>query len=492
METDKNNQGNKTTDKLKSPDISKKLSKTFVLVVCWICLGLMAEIYGPTLIDLKARIKSNYDDVASALASKAIGTLIGSLMCGILIDKFGEFCELMVALSLDTIAAATIAIPWVPNTDLIWVLCCIQGVGVGALGASGMKIVFNIWLQKAASPMHILHCGYGIGSLLIPLIANPFLAVPISETDVDYENNTQSSSTETNTNTTGIKTLKSTNNEYLEPSRIEIAYLIPSLVSIGLSLVFYTYHLSGHKERKQAGTRLESINNTKSLKFKQMINPATCAGGNAVYGLQVFILLFLFYFNYTGGERIFGTFLRSFSIDHFGFTVDQGSYVNTSFWISYSVGRVVGMFAARWVTIRKLIVIETSGLLVSAILHVSISGRSAIAFWVVTQAMGFFSGPLYPTGMGWGNHHVAMTGSAISVCITGSCIGAFIYLKLIGYLYETYGPETYLYSLLCYSIAMFLISVLLDFVGVKYGKKENDDAIAEGKIEIEITNNDLT
>ena len=95
----------------------------------------MAEIYGPTLIDLKARIKSNYDDVASALASKAIGTLIGSLMCGILIDKFGEFCELMVALSLDTIAAATIAIPWVPNTDLIWVLCCIQGVGVGALGA---------------------------------------------------------------------------------------------------------------------------------------------------------------------------------------------------------------------------------------------------------------------------------------------------------------------------------------------------------------------
>ena len=95
----------------------------------------MMEIYGPTLIDLKTRLKSNYDDTASALASKAIGTLAGTLLGGVLIDKFGGFCDVMVAISLDVIAAATIAVPWAPNTDVIWGLCCIQGVGIGVLAA---------------------------------------------------------------------------------------------------------------------------------------------------------------------------------------------------------------------------------------------------------------------------------------------------------------------------------------------------------------------
>ena len=95
----------------------------------------MMEIYGPTLIDLKTRIKSNYDEIASALASKAVGTLVGSLLCGVLVDKFGGFCDLVVAMSLDAIAAATIAIPWAPNTDVIWFLCCIQGVGISVLAA---------------------------------------------------------------------------------------------------------------------------------------------------------------------------------------------------------------------------------------------------------------------------------------------------------------------------------------------------------------------
>ena len=351
-----------------------------------------------------------------------------------------------------------------------------------------MKLIFNMWLEKAASPMHILHCGYGIGSLLIPLIANPFLAVTVLDADTVHQNNTLAFSTASFTSnglsvvgdtTTTREGMISSNNgtSYLKPSRIEYAYLIPSLVSIGLSVIFYIYHISNHMDKTK--THTGSVHNTKALKFKQMINPATCAGGNLVYGLVIFILLFMFFFNFTGAERIYGTFLRSFSIDQFDFSVDEGSYVNTSFWISYTVGRVVGMFAAGWLTIHKLIMIETSGLLVSAMLYVAVSSDSATAFWVVTQAVGFFSGPLYPSGMGWANCHVEMTGTAISLCMTGSCFGAFIYLKLLGYLYETYGPQVYLYSLLFYSVAMFLITGFLNIVGMSFKKIDAKDPKVE-------------
>ena len=59
------------------------------------------EIYGPTLIDLKARTNSSNEAVATAVAWKNIDYFTGAILSGILIDKFGLFCDLMVALSLD-------------------------------------------------------------------------------------------------------------------------------------------------------------------------------------------------------------------------------------------------------------------------------------------------------------------------------------------------------------------------------------------------------
>ena len=140
--------------------------------------------------------------------------------------------------------------------------------------SAGMKLIFNIWLENAASPMHFLHCGYGIGSLLIPLIANPFLAVPVLEAGTDYKNNTQFSPTNTiaTTVTTVREEMELANNvtDYLEPSRIEIAYLIPSLVSIGVSFVFYLYHISKHIGTRQKETHPGSAHHIKSLRFKHM------------------------------------------------------------------------------------------------------------------------------------------------------------------------------------------------------------------------------
>ena len=100
----------------------------------------MVEISGPTLIDLKVRTKSSYEAVATAISGVSIGATVGSILGGALVDKFGLFLNLMMALSLNVLAVATIGIPWVPTTELIWVLCCIKGVGGGVLNTSKIKI----------------------------------------------------------------------------------------------------------------------------------------------------------------------------------------------------------------------------------------------------------------------------------------------------------------------------------------------------------------
>ena len=339
--------------------------------------------------------------------------------------------------------------------------------------------------------MHVLHGGFGIGSFLIPLIANPFLAVPTPNSHSGFFNGTTEEAFTVLRDTTSSVPESAL---YLKESRIEFAFLIPAVLTILLSLVFHGYHfLNIRKEKKLKMKSVEDTLAIKSLKFKQMLNPATCAGGNTIYGIQVFFLMFLYYVNCIGGERVNGLILRTYSIEHFGFAGDEGSYINTSFWISFTVGRYVGFLAARWIPIRLLILIESVGLLLSAVCHAALSGRSAIALWIILQPLGFFIGPLYPSGLGWGNYHLKMTGSAIAVLQLGSSGGAFAYMKLTGYLYDTYGTQTYLYCLLGNGIIMFLITVLLDAVGILHEitPTSNKDKNVEITIQFFSDNEDL-
>ena len=188
--------------------------------------------------------------------------------------------------------------------------------------------------------MHILLGGYGVGSFLIPLIANPFLAVP-KMTEYNGTGHNDSITVGGVHEITELNASRSENTEYLKVSKIEYAYMIPSLLTAAMSIVFYYYQFCDNLTRnvpKRQGQLATASRH--SMKFKEIINPASCTNGRFFYGLKI-------YFTITGGERVSATFIRAFTIDYYGFSVDYGSYINTIFWISFSVGRFAGVFAAK-------------------------------------------------------------------------------------------------------------------------------------------------
>ena len=341
--------------------------------------------------------------------------------------------------------------------------------------SAGQKLIIDMWREKAASPLHILHGGFGVGSFIIPLIANPFLAVTVDNPNNGTLVNTTVGALEgiiTQSHTTPLISTTEASDEFLKPSRIEWAYAIAAAITASLSLVFYGYQFLGaksntvvsNKTHNEKEVTAESDQQNSSMSFKNMFNPATCAGGQFVYGLQIFALLIIYFFNCVGGERVGGKFVRAFAIDYHGFSKDDGSYINTCFWISFAVGRFLGFLTARWIPIRILILLETGGALATSICLVIFGGSSSTALWVLMQPAGFFVAPLFPTGIGWANFHIQMTGVGITVILLGGSLGGIAYMKLIGYLYDTYGPKTFLYTLLGYSIAVFVLAILLDLV----------------------------
>lgn len=351
-----------------------------------------------------------------------------------------------------------------------------------------------MWQEKSASPLHILHGGFGIGSFIIPLIANPFLAVPFPEDDMN-----QSLSDTNQLSITMAMPTTTTETRYLKPSRIEIAYAIAAAIVVVVSLVFYFYHFlawrSGHFIKSNGVTGNDVTKETLSTsvernslasKMKTMFNPATCSGGRFAYGLSVMGLVVVYFFQAVGAERVGGKFIRAFSIDYHKFSNDDGSYINTAFWIAFSAGRVGAFLAARWIPIRILILIETGGCLISASALAIFGTSGPTALWIIMPILGAFIAPLFPSGIGWANFHLEVTGIAITIFLLGGSLGGIVYMKLVGYLYDTYGPKMFLYTLLGCGILACVMSVFMNIVGNIHGSRFNwDTDKAETEINVE-------
>ncbi|KAL4220265.1 hypothetical protein ACF0H5_020672 [Mactra antiquata] len=482
-----------------------KVVKTVFLVLVWVTLGLFLEVTGPTLIDLKIRTGADYEEVAVAVSGRSVGYFIGSAIGGPLVDRFVSYSDLMVGLCLTGGAIATVFVPLTRIVELLWFIIVAQGTFEGIINIAGQKLILLLWEKDAASPLHILHGGFGIGSFIIPLIANPFLAVPKPKiehnlSNQSYEvnsssqftlaapillptNGTSSSDTPSNTSTITEQTI-----EYIRESRIEYPYIIAALITLALSIVFYVYQLKGFKFQKvkSESLRKESV----FRKCKTMVHPATCADGHTLYGIELFTLLFIYYFNIVGGERILGKFVRAYSIEQLGFSVDEGSYINTAFWISFAIGRISGFIAARYIPIRKLILIETGGVFVFSVLLNIFAVNNSLALWILLQPLAFFHAPCFPSGIGWADYHINMTGMAITFLLLGGSIGGVAYLKLTGFLFETYGARAFLYHVLGYGITCIVFAILLDVVGAQRGSRFLNNSKSKDEEEMTEINNE--
>ncbi|KAJ8316894.1 hypothetical protein KUTeg_004798 [Tegillarca granosa] len=439
---------------------------------------------GPVFKDLKIRTNGSTEDISRALAGRNIGFLIAAVCGGVLIDKLTNYLDLFIAVFLDLIAVTTMIIPWSPNPATLGVLICLQGLFEGITVFAGQKIVLNTWKEKSASPMHIVHFGYGMGSFLAPNIANPFLAIEDREktshtsilnlTSTERFSHNKTVSHNATFDLVSDFLSASANGSsldhigFVKETRVEWAYIIITGVIVLDSLIFYWYQIKNSSCRKmeKIPATKDSLSVVKKSKLGnyrswiKLIDPATCTGGNRCFGVQVFVLLFIYYFNAYGGEAIYGKFIRNFSIDRFEFSNDESALLNTSFWISFSLGRFCGFIAAILIPIRILIILEAFAILVLVVLLNIFAYDSSLMLWVLTQFMGFLIGPMYPAGIAWGNSCLEITGTGMTVLVLGASCGGIAYLWIIGHLYDN-NLRSFLYLLGAYGIAMVIqISVM--------------------------------
>ena len=314
--------------------------------------------------------------------------------------------------------------------------------------------------------MHVVHLGYGVGGFIAPLLVNPFLA------------DTSDGETGATTNrprTTPARDSSSNNTAGIIISSIQYPYTVIGLITAVFAFIFLIYQIGVWRD-SCAKSRLKEIGEKgdldrgddillKKRSILQMINPASCANGNFCFGFWILLLLFARFFFLTGIDRILGTFLRSYAIDQLHFSKDNASYINTIFWVNYAVGRFVAFIIAYCISVKIILVVETLGILVTGICVVMFALDNPLSLWILSGISGFLLGPMFPTGIAWGDVYIEMTGLAITWTLLGSAFGGLTYLKLGGYAYDKYGPPSMAYIFLATVILITVFDAVLTVIG---------------------------
>ncbi|OWF44844.1 sodium-dependent glucose transporter 1A-like [Mizuhopecten yessoensis] len=443
-----------------------RLIRTFTLFLTWICMGMFLEIIGPTLQDLKDRTNSEYESLSQAVSGRSIGAVSGSIIGGILIDKQGQYCDLIIGLCLMAAAAATIAVPLSNKVLLTGALIMVTGLAELIVNVAGNTTILYLWREKASPPMHMLHLGFGIGCLLVPLVANPFLPLMTYLPDCDVSTSSNISLTNVTDTNCSINSIEST--MVLEDSMIEYAYALVAIPTVVLAMVFMVFQCIFPQVHDVRGTKI------KKRDSKAMLNPGSCTDGDWWYGLLLFSLVFLYFLFTVGFERFYTKFIRTFAVDELNFTKDEGSYINTGFWVTFSLGRLIGFATGKFVSIRIMMVCEISGVCLSALglnLVTVFNFEPEASFWIFSLLIGLFLGPMWPTGIYWTDYHVELTGMGITViCLAGGC-GGFSCVSIMGYLYDAIGHVCFVYEAMVCGLLVFVIGLCLNFVGIRHGSR---------------------
>lgn len=194
--------------------------------------------------------------------------------------------------------------------------------------------------------------------------------------------------------------------------------------------------------------------------------------------------MFFYFIQAVGGERAYGKFLFSFAIEaDVQFSKDDASYLQSAFWASFTFGRLMGGPVAKFVPLNVMMIGDIIGALITAIVLAIWGPTVPNVLWVFTCFMGIFVALVFPNGMSWSNLQLHMNSMAVMLLLFGGSVGGFIYQSLTGSLFENVGPNTLMYVMIGYAIALAVVYAIMQTVAVCHARDVPDVICDEMEVE---------
>ncbi len=387
----------------------------------YLLLGLGHVMFGALLIELLAYYGRNYSEAGILVFTQFGGFLVGVLMMPIWSSRWGR--RALLVISLGAVALAETVLFMMPPWYWIVALVFVMGYGFGSIESSVGSLVIDAAGEAKAVAMSRLEVFFGIGALIMPVVAGLFI-------------------------------------------RYEIwAYAFGFLGCTALVLLFGWARISFGLSIDE---RLRSKTSGQEVASNPSAPPVQPARQFAVIRLNrklmmVFILIFMVY---VGLEVSLIHFVPSIMVERMQVSGETASIAMTLFWVTMTMGRMVcGHVAERMGYLRYLLM---SGGAAIVCLAAFLAINSLPLAYIVMAAVGLWLSGMFSITLVCANTLVkSTTEKTTSTLVASAGIGGALLPLFTGYVMEVMNAEAGAGWLLVQSIGLTLLLVWVRRIEVK-------------------------
>ncbi|NGY86429.1 MFS transporter [Bacillus megaterium] len=380
--------------------------------------GLVITAVGSVLPQLLTHYHVSYTVGGRLVLVGSLGFLIGVPLSSFLLGRFSEMNLLTISALM--IALSQIGMLLLPPFEWIIVFNFLNGIGVAALEVVVATLMMEVFIGRRAIVMSYLEVSFGLGALLMPLIAS----LLISQNSWRY------------------------------------SFFITSILALLMVVVC-----------KMIPFKKETVSTSESGASDANSEPAPVLAKNQRW--KILALFSVMIFMYAGVESGMNNFLSSIFIVYLDVIPSQATLSISVFWVAMLIGRVATGWVIRIVTYERYLFGDIGGTIVSLVLFILL--KEAVAGYILLAFLGLAMSGIYSITMVYANH--TFTGSAriVTSLITGfSGLGGAVFPALIGFTMDASGITSALWYITAFACLYLLALCIIFFVQRDAKQKANN------------------
>ncbi|XP_029357190.1 major facilitator superfamily domain-containing protein 4A isoform X2 [Echeneis naucrates] len=457
--------------------------QTFTYWSVFFSFGLCIAFLGPTILDLRCQTQSTLQQITWVFFAQQFFLLLGTGIGGLL--KPTRMFSLSALCSCTLIISIVFAIiPLCYHVALLSVAMALAGTAMGMIDTISNLQLVKLYQKDSAIFLQALHFFTGLGALVSPLVADPFLAEDNCILGANWTVNSSSSS--------DLQHLRSSlgghgvalpnisqyplHTEGVIITRVSYAFWIMALINFPvpagvLALMCHERLLPCFR----SGPRLldrDSLSGTnpevESAKGHGSVfdccNPAKLHGHPPTF----------FIIHALGGAILFITdgmigayagFVYTYAVSPpllMGHKTAGG--LNSVFWASITGGRLAFIYLSYKYTSSRLLICSLVGVMLVQCLLLLFS-TSSILFFIGTCVFGMFISGVLPLMLAFTEDLLDYKGCATTILVTSASAGEMVLQQLVGFVMNHQGSYTFL--LCCTIPSIFGLFFFLQLLYVK-------------------------
>lgn len=254
---------------------------TAAYFAAFVALGLTTALLGPTLLGLAKHTNARLSAISYLFTARSLGYVLGALRGGGLYDRRAG--NSVMAVALIVMAALTMVVPFTVTLWTLLVAMLMLGTAEAILDVGANTLLARVYGEQVGPLMNALHCFFGLGALISPVIVALVVAL---------------------------------GHDAIDTYKIIALLLLP----VGVWLLLMPSPMAPAAEK---------------------VPPASASNRTLV------LLIASFLFLYVGAEVGFGGWISTYAVTRKLSSSTSAAYLTSIFWGALTIGRLLGILIAK-------------------------------------------------------------------------------------------------------------------------------------------------